>query len=420
MGGRGMEQAVLSGYMIFFAQLPSWSVLLSIVVLIGMSIALWRWARGTEEGPVKLTMKAGFTVSWALAILVVGAKGAEWLALAITLLGGLAVSLIWAPVFGRVLSDGIGGLYTGGSVETEARPLYSFATAKLNRGDVTGAIAEVRKQLVQFPDDYQGLMLLARIFVERQNNLADASEILERIGSEAQYSEGEQVMALSQLADWRLKYGLDSSGAREALECIERRFPGTEAGYMAAQRLAHLTPQEMLDERKKHKPIEVVEHVGRVGLAPHPREFAVAPGVDPALRAGQLVEHLAEHPQDFEARVELAALYNEHYARPDLAIDQLEQLTNLPNQPMKNVVHCLHHIADIQVEKMQDPAGARRTLEKIIELFPQTAAAENALTRVTYLSLESKGQRAGGVVKLGTYEQNIGLNSKKPARWGGV
>ncbi len=404
--------------MIHFAQISFWSLLLSILLFVGMPVAFWRWAKGTEEGPIKLLFKAGFTVAWIFSIIMLGAGGAEGFALAIALLGGIPVSLIWAPTLGRALSDGIGGLYTGGSTEIEARPIYSFATAKLNRGDVTGAIAEVRKQLGQFPEDYQGLMLLARIFVERQNNLSEASEILERIGGEAHYAPGEQVMALNQLADWRLKYGLDSHGAREALECIERQFPGSEAGYMATQRLAHLTPQEMLDERKQPNLIEVLEHVGRVGLAPHPREFAVAPGVEPGLRARQLVEHLDDHPQDFEARVELAAVYHKHYGRSDLAIDQLEQLINLPNQLIKNAVHCLHQIADIQMEKMEDPASAKLTLERIIKLFPQTSAAENALTRITYLAVESKGKRPGGVVKMGSYEQNIGLNPRSSEREG--
>ena len=398
--------------MILFAQVSFWTLVVSILLVVGLPVAFWRWARGTEEGAVKLTLKVSFTAGWIFSIVFFGAKDAVAVAFAVMLLGAVPVSLIWAPTFGAMLANLIGGLYTGGATEIEERPVYSFATARLNRGEVTGAIAEVRKQLEQFPEDHQGLMLLARIFVERQNNLPEASEILERIGTDPRYSSGEQVMALNQLADWRLKYGLDSAGAREALECIERRFQGTDAGYMATQRLAHLTPQEMLDDRKQPKPIHVVEHVGKVGLATEPGEFAMAPGLEPGARAQQLVEHLEDHPQDFEARLELAAIYATYYEKSELAIDQLDQLISVPNQPMKNVVQCLHQIADIQVEKMRDPAGARQTLERIIELFPQTGAAETALNRVTYLGLESKGHRPGGVVKMGTYEQNIGLNSK--------
>ncbi len=406
-----VEQSSAVIGMPLLAQSHFWSLLFSALLLVGLPIAFWRWARGTEEGPVKLSMKAVLTLFWISSIVFLAAKEAVGLALATALIGGLAVSLVWAPTLGGMLSDGIGGVYTGGSTEIETKPLYSYAKAKLNRGDVTGAIVEVRKQLAQFPEDFEGLMCLARIFVERQNNLSDADEILERISVDPRYSSGEQVAALNQLADWRLKYGLDSNGAREALEGIVRRFPDTEAGYVASQRLAHLTPQEMLDERTHPKPIEVVEHLEKVGLEPRLNPHAEVSPDTAGLRAQQLVDHLASHPQDFEARLELATVYNDHFARPELAIDQLEQLADLPNQPAKNVVHCLHQIADIQVEKMRDPAGAKKTLQRIVELFPQSAAAEKALTRMNYLTLQSKGQRPGGLVKMGSYPQNIGLRS---------
>ena len=51
----------------------------------------------------------------------------------------------------------------------------------------------------------------------------------------------------------------------------------------------------------------------------------------------------------------------------------------------------------------------RGTLEKIAERFPDTAAAEIARKRLDCLRREIKAHRETPGVKLGVYEQNIGL-----------
>jgi hypothetical protein len=63
---------------------------------------------------------------------------------------------------------------------------------------------------------------------------------------------------------------------------------------------------------------------------------------------------------------------------------------------------------------LQPPHGAdydtvRETLEKIIEKYPGAALAEQARTRLDRLKLELKGQKETPGVKLGVYEQNLGL-----------
>src|SRR5687768_17816886 len=45
---------------------------------------------------------------------------------------------------------------------------------------------------------------------------------------------------LNTLADWQLKYGQDIEAARQSLERIVARYPGTEEAQVAAQRIAHL------------------------------------------------------------------------------------------------------------------------------------------------------------------------------------
>jgi len=57
----------------------------------------------------------------------------------------------------------------------------------------------------------------------------------------------------------------------------------------------------------------------------------------------------------------------------------------------------------------------RATLERIIEKFPTIAAAEQARTRIDLLALSFKTKAGRPGIKMGTYEQNIGLK-RSPTR----
>jgi hypothetical protein len=190
-------------------------------------------------------------------------------------------------------------------------------------------------------------------------------------------------------------------------------LPDTEQAQLALQRIAHLTPETMLAERQERPRIPVVvraQNVGLMGQMPdiRPQE------ADPATTAAGYVKHLEEFPHDSEAREKLALLYANHYQRLDLATDQLEQLIACPGQPPKQVVHCLNLLADLQITMSADVAAARATLQRIIDLYPKTDAAENALNRMAYLKLELRQKQQSQVVKLGSYEQNLGLKGPGP------
>jgi hypothetical protein len=78
-------------------------------------------------------------------------------------------------------------------------------------------------------------------------------------------------------------------------------------------------------------------------------------------------------------------------------------------QPAKKITHWLNLLADLQVRHGADYATAEHTLERIIERYPNTPAAAMARTRLSHLKLEFKGKEKTAGVKMGTYEQNIGL-----------
>ena len=93
----------------------------------------------------------------------------------------------------------------------------------------------------------------------------------------------------------------------------------------------------------------------------------------------------------------------------DLAIDQLEQLIAHPNEPQRRVVHWLNLLADLQVRHGANYETARATLQRIVDLYPGAPSADLAANRITLLKLEVKGKEKVSEVKLGTYEQDIGL-----------
>ena len=134
----------------------------------------------------------------------------------------------------------------------------------------------------------------------------------------------------------------------------------------------------------------------------------------PAEVAGQLAKHLEQHPLDNEAREKLAMIYADHYQRLDLAADQLEQLITAPNQPGREVARWLNVLADLQLKHGADYDTIRQTLQRVIDLFPELAAAQLAQQRIELLRLELKGKEKSQVVKLGSYEKDIGL--KRPPR----
>jgi len=137
---------------------------------------------------------------------------------------------------------------------------------------------------------------------------------------------------------------------------------------------------------------------------------------EPGLIASEYVKHLAEHPFDSEVREKLAVIYAEHYGRLDLAVDQLDQLANQPNQPAKLVVRWLNAMADLQVRYGAELSAIEQTIQRIIDIDPEAPAANIARNRMATLKLELRGKHTNEPVKMGTYEQNIGLKSSRNPR----
>ena len=328
--------------------------------------------------------------------------------LSLVLICAVVMVVTWRHNLASLVADPIGALYDGGTTPPDPHPAYSVALARQKQGRYLEAIAEIRKQLDRFPTDVEGQLLLAQIQAEDLKDLPAAEITIQHFCEQPGHAPQNIVFALYSLADWHRKIGQDLEAARRDLERVIALLPDSEFSLGAAHRIAHLGGPKMLlppHEREKFVVAEGAQNLGLLHSQAHLRP--VEP--DPAEVAAEYVNHLETHPLDTEAREKLAVIYADHYKRLDLATDQLEQLIQEPHQPAKLVVHWLNLLADLQVRSGADYETIRQTLQRIVDRDPNFAGAEIARHRLALLKLELKAKEKSQAVKLGSYEQNIGL-----------
>ena len=375
-----------------------------------------------SENPAKLIVKWIFTAAvvglmFKVAVPAFERGGYDAIhGLSLTLICGLAMAIAWRHSLIEVIVKPFASLYDGGWEEPEAKPAYSTARSKRMKRNFLEATVDIRQQLDRFPNDMEGVMLLASIQAEDLKDLPGAEITLNHFCDRPDAPPKQVAAALNQLADWHLKLAEDVGPARAALENIIARFPDTELSAQAAQRIAHLGGTEkILLAARDRQPTFMPEGVKNVGLLETSEHLRPAEA-DPVALAAAYVKHLEQHPLDTEAREKLAVIYADHYQRLDLATGELEQLIREPNQPPKRVAHWLNLLADLQIHHGADYELVRKTLEQVVERFPRLPVAEMARTRLGHLKLEFKGQKATPGVKLGVYEQSIGLKYGSPRK----
>jgi hypothetical protein len=321
----------------------------------------------------------------------------------------LIVTITWRHSLIDLVANPIASLYDGGREEIEPRPYYSSAITKRKTNRPLEAIVAIREQLAKFPDDFEGVMLLASIQAEDTKDLPSAEFTLNHFCTRPEAPAQQVAAALTQLADWHLKIAQDADSASATLEKIIARFPETPLAAQAAQRIAHLGGTEkILMAAQDRQAMPVPAGVKNIGLLAS-TAFLRPAETNPKKLAADLVRQLEQHPLDWEAREKLAVIYARHYQRLDLAALELNQLIDQPDQPAKRVARWLNLLADLQIHGGADYDTVRETLEQIGERFPGLPVAELAQSRLNLLRVEIKGKKETPGVKLGVYEQNIGL-----------
>jgi tetratricopeptide (TPR) repeat protein len=386
----------------------------ALLVVFGIVViaAMVYWLRHSKDEPGLLVVK-WITTGLLLAFCYVSVPLLGLFAPWCIALAGLLLAILWTPNIVNTLFRPVWHAIDGADEEPNPQPMYSVARAKRKRGHYTEALADVRAQLARFPKDVEGHLLVAEILAEDMSDLPGAEIAIHRFVEQPGHAPRNIAFALNTLADWHLKYAQDRDGARRALERVQELCPNTELAVVAAQRIAHLADTAHLLRAHDRPKVPLHPGVVNVGLL-HDSSHLQPEEADPAKLAADYVAHLEQHPFDTEAREKLAVLYADHFKRLDLAADQLNQLIEQPNLPLKQITHWLNLLADLYVRHGADYDAAWLTLGRIIEKFPDHPVAELARNRMDLLKLEIKGQEKSQAVRLGSYEQNIGLKSRLP------
>jgi hypothetical protein len=273
-------------------------------------------------------------------------------------------------------------------------PSYARATARIKFGKYKDAEQEVLQQLERSSDDVEGWMMLADLYANHFNDLPEADRTVRELCGQPNVLGIQVSLALHRLADWHLNLADDPARARRALEEVCLRLPGTHFARMARQRIDQLpaTPEELREQRKT-KTFKLpalrddLEHP--VGATP-----AEGDCVQAKAQADRCVERLKQNPNDSEARERFATILAESLGEVDLAVEQLDLLLAMPDQPVQKSAEWLARSAAWQLKCCQNPAAARVRLEQLVREFSQTPQAFAAQRRLALLEREERFRNA--------------------------
>ena len=385
-----------------------------LIAVVLVSLGLFTIAKKSYE-PAKVFSKIICTIPLVIGCIWVAHKLGPFGPFVIVFMA-VALSYMWTPHIANLITNPFTNIFDGGSERSDDQPFYSIANARRKKGDYPAAIEAARGQLKRFPNDFEGVMLIAAIQAENLNDLQAADNTLRHFCERQNVPDNQVAAAWTAMADWHLKIGVDVDSARAALEKIIARFPETELALKAQQRVAHLVTTEkiLLDQHDRPK-YALPKGIQNLGLRDDQESFKPKE-IEPGQLAAAYVKQLAAHPHDSEVREKLATIYARDFKRLDLATMELAQLINEPRHSSKQIAGWLNLLANFQVELDADIETVRATLTTIIEKFPNLPIATLTQRRLERLNGDYKNKEAKAGVKLGTYEQNIGLKYGGPKR----
>jgi len=326
----------------------------------------------------------------------------------------LILAYIWAHTLIEVLISPLTNLLDGGSQPSENRPLYSTAISRRKAGHPLEAVLAFREQLARFPNDSEGTFLLAATQAEDLGDLPAATITLTRYCDSSTAAPKQIAAAFTQLADWHLRLHQDAESACTAWQEIINRFPGSDLAMLAQNRIAHAADSgKHLIANREAQAIPVPEGIQNLGLK-LAGTFQAPEERSPADRANSYVKHLADYPNDTEAREKLAVIYATEFHRLDMATMELRQLIEEPNHPPKEICRWLNLLATLQISAAANEAIVRETLGLIVKSFPKTSQAQLAERRIAQLPNEYRQLKQTPSLKLGVYEQDQGLKRRSP------
>jgi hypothetical protein len=349
------------------------------------------------------------TLGWTLVEASADAEGetrAQLKALCLTCLVALSVPALLLVFFAGWSMLGLAGIvllapmagYGAAILHAKKRPpIYARALARMNFGKYSEAEWEIIRELEQCEDDFDGWMMLAGLYANQFNDLPEAEQSILEICEQPRTTPSQLSIALHRLADWHLERAGDPAAARRVLQMICNRLPGSHLARMAQLRMNQL-PASAAEFRRQQSntsiPLPALSET--IDEEPAPSDSAMQRH-QAADAANACVELLKHDPNDVPARERLARLFAEHLDKPALAIEQVNLLLEMPDQPDARRAEWLSLTAAWQIRYLHDPDTGRKTLERLIREFSHTAQAFAARRRLQLLDAEAKARsRAGG------------------------
>jgi hypothetical protein len=297
---------------------------------------------------------------------------------------GLAGIALLAPMAG----------YGAGVLRTrQMPPIYARAIARMKFGKYTEAEWEIIRELEKCEDDFDGWMMLADLYANQFNDLAEAEQSILEICNQPKTTPSQLAVALHRLANWHLHRAGDPAAARRTLQMICDRLPGTHLAHMAQLRINQL-PASAAELRQQQS----------AALIPLPALSDAIDEAPPAPETGKerhqaaeaanaCVEILKHDPNNVPARERLARLFAERLDQPDRGIEQVTLLLDLPDQPDARRAEWLGLIAAWHIRYRHDSAAGRKALERLLREFPQSPQAFAARRRLQLLDADSPAGR---------------------------
>jgi hypothetical protein len=231
--------------------------------------------------------------------------------------------------------------------------------------------------------------MLAELYATHFDDLSGADQTLQDICADPSTTPVQFSIAMHKMADWYLKIGHDPVAARQALERISKRVPGTHLDKMARQRVDQLpaTHEEFL-ARERGKPLHLPHHPDII-TPPSPR----LPRDQARAAANECVEALQKNPDNAAEREKFARLLAESLDEGETAIEQLELLLAMSGQVPARRAEWLIIKAGWHARLCNDVDMARLVYQEVMRGFPGTPYASEAERRLNVLNLQARFRR---------------------------
>jgi len=127
----------------------------------------------------------------------------------------------------------------------------------------------------------------------------------------------------------------------------------------------------------------------------------------------EVQKQLERFPGDVEGLMKLAVIQAEDLRDLPAATATLNELLLQSDLPPNNAVGALQTLADWQMNIGRDPAAARVSFQRIVQMFPDTPYSHTAEQRLAHLDGVTKTRdfRENAVFKVPTGERDIGLRN---------